>query len=589
MEKENTIDYLLKIAKSLNSNYLINDLERIKERSFKENAEIILPLVGEFSSGKTTLLNALTDCKKLETATKPTTATIYEIHFGCDKCRATILNENNESIQVDDISQLNNETLADAKIVTVFDTSTQVPSTTILVDTPGLSSPDPKHKQTLVDFLPQADSVLLVVDANQQITRTTTDFIKTMELAKKSIFLIITKCDTKAPSELEEIKKYIKENSQLPLSQMICVSATVGDLEEMYDLLKDIQEKKNDIIRQADAGRIKNIIHALIRAVDAVIKDFSSDKQLEDAISQQESDLRKLNWSIKKIIDDSQTEIDDKERLILSKFEDVIFEKLEYLISNKSPDFDSDAIATINTTIGLLLNEYRNDITGVLKRQAKKQYTENESISAEVLMNLDLSFISVDNIGYNIQLNKLGHEYDGVIATGLKIAAAAVVAGTTLAVGGGPMIPDVLTTASPVQNGRKINHLNRILTQGGKIKDQYAKIEDMNTMPSDKGCVESLVGWATDKMKGKPQRKRALHCYLDETLIPSFTSQLQDNSKQLLLNISITLQEETSDVIENKKGFLQQLKQERDENKVVYEQKMKQLKAYKKELLTIKD
>ena len=202
------IDKLRDIAEYLGLSGIESELKRIELRANQDNANLILPLVGEFSSGKTTLINALTDSKKLETATKPTTATIYEIHFGCSSCCAKIVKDDGTMFEVNDIENLKNDSLADAKVVTVFDTSRQVPSTTILVDTPGLSSPDPKHKQTLVNFLPKADGILLVTDINQQITRSLTDFIETMKLSMKPIFLVLTKSETKSLNDIDAAKKY---------------------------------------------------------------------------------------------------------------------------------------------------------------------------------------------------------------------------------------------------------------------------------------------------------------------------------------------------------------------------------------------
>ena len=152
----NKIEDLRSIAESIGLTSIVEELTLIELRSKQENANIILPLVGEFSSGKTTLINALTDSKGLESATKPTTATIYEVHFGSDSCHAEVIDGNGNCIEVENINDLKNEELADAKVVTVFDTSTRIPASTIIVDTPGLSSPDPQHKQTLVNFLPKA-------------------------------------------------------------------------------------------------------------------------------------------------------------------------------------------------------------------------------------------------------------------------------------------------------------------------------------------------------------------------------------------------------------------------------------------------
>lgn len=82
------IEKLIEISKEIGAESITKDLQFIEKKMNQSNCDLVLPLVGEFSSGKTTLINALTDSKKLETATKPTTSTIYEIHFGCNSCHA---------------------------------------------------------------------------------------------------------------------------------------------------------------------------------------------------------------------------------------------------------------------------------------------------------------------------------------------------------------------------------------------------------------------------------------------------------------------------------------------------------------------
>ena len=101
-------DKLISIANYLGLTQIEAELSAIDARQKEENPFLILPLVGEFSSGKTSLINALTDSRKLETATKPTTATIFEVHFGCDACRAKVLKENGEEDEYPEISELKN-------------------------------------------------------------------------------------------------------------------------------------------------------------------------------------------------------------------------------------------------------------------------------------------------------------------------------------------------------------------------------------------------------------------------------------------------------------------------------------------------
>ena len=600
------VETLQSIARFLDLKNIETELAQIKEKS-NDSAELILPLVGEFSAGKTTLINALTDCKKLETATQPTTATIYEIHFGCDQSYAIVLTSNGERKKVDDIASLKNETLGDAVVVNIFDTSKKVSASTILVDTPGLSSPNPLHRQTLVDFLPQADVILLVTDVNQQITRSLTDFIKTMKLAKRPIFLVITKCDTKSESELEAVKKYISENCELSVEQVACVSASTDNLNELYNLLDKIQKDKTAILKEVNKHRIQTISNTLVQRIDELLKASSSDKDLDNAIRQQEYELNKLNRNIDKLVESATDDINEQGRKISRKFEDIVSGKLETLIAGKSNNFDGEAISAINNTSSLLLNEFKDEIQEILTQKARDRKGTEESISLHSLEEMDISNLSISNISYNLDLNSLGHQYDSIISTGVKVVGvAAAVAGA--AVYAAPLIGEVgaaasISTAaniadtatdvgSIVSNRKTVGRIERAMNLAERAGVQYNKIDNFNQQAGQrvgcsKGIVESLVGFVTDKTMGKPQRRRAIHNYMDETLSPQFKQEMQRLSKQLSNSIRNALQQEAKTMIEQKTASLEKLKVEKQEKKVQYEQRISQLRDYKNQILTL--
>ena len=600
------VETLQSIARFLDLKNIETELAQIKEKS-NDSAELILPLVGEFSAGKTTLINALTDCKKLETATQPTTATIYEIHFGCDQSYAIVLTSNGERKKVDDIASLKNETLGDAVVVNIFDTSKKVSASTILVDTPGLSSPNPLHRQTLVDFLPQADAILLVTDVNQQTTRSLTDFIKTMKLAKRPIFLVITKCDTKSESELEAVKKYISENCELSVEQVACVSASTDNLNELYNLLDKIQKDKTAILKEVNKHRIQTISNTLVQRIDELLKASSSDKDLDNAIRQQEYELNKLNRNIDKLVESATDDINEQGRKISRKFEDIVSGKLETLIAGKSNNFDGEAISAINNTSSLLLNEFKDEIQEILTQKARDRKGTEESISLHSLEEMDISNLSISNISYNLDLNSLGHQYDSIISTGVKVvgvaaavAGAAVYAaplvgemGTAMAIDTAANIADTATDVGSIVSNRKtVGRIERAMNIAERAGVQYNKIDNFNQQAGQqvgcsKGIVESLVGFVTDKTMGKPQRRRAIHNYMDETLSPQFKQEMQRLSKQLSNSIRNALQQEAKTMIEQKTASLEKLKVEKQEKKVQYEQRISQLRDYKNQILTL--
>ena len=601
------INKLHEIAEYLGLSNIVSELDAIDWRSKQENANIILPLVGEFSSGKTTLINALTDSKKLETATKPTTATIYEVHFGCDSCHAKVVTENDDNQDINDIAELKNDVLADAKVVTVFDTSSRVPATTILVDTPGLSSPDPKHKQTLVNFMPKADGILLVTDINQQITRSLTDFIETMKLSMRPIFLVLTKSDTKSPQDIETAKKYISENCQIPLKQVAVVSATTDNLDELYSLLDSIQKDKKKILMQVDGQRIKNIVGFLTEHIDELMAASNSDKDLDEAIRQSQYELDKISRNIDRLVDSMSDDIENEARDVARQFEDTIFTKLNTLVSGKSNNFDGEAISLINNTATLLMNDYKASIQNILRDKVRSNKGSENDVPLKSLEDIDMSSVQMSGLSYNLDLNNMGHEYDGWIKTGVIAVAAIGTVAAVASTGGGAAgalasaatvdnVIDVADTVSDVgsiiSNQKSVSRIEKAAGFISNATEKYNSFNESNQqmgqqVGSEKGMIDSLVGLVTDKMMSKPQRVRAIRNYIEGSLSPEFKSGLQGISQSLINSIKCNLHNEASVLIGQKTDSLNQLKQELKEKKEQFEARIEQLRSFRTILLTI--
>lgn len=579
---------VLEIAQSLGFEDVVTELQRIINRMSQQNCPLVLPLVGEFSAGKTTLINALTDSKQLETATKPTTATIYEVHFGCDRCHAVVIDEKGKRTEVENIADLKNAELADAKVVNVYDTSTKVPSSTIIVDTPGLSSPDPRHKQTLVDFMPLADGVLVVVDVNQSLTKSLTDFIQTISLSKRPIYLVLTYCDMKSDAEVESQKKYICDNTKIPLKQVCCVSAKTGNLQEIYSLLDAIQKDKDEILKQVDNQRLKNIVDLLVHRIDDLLKSAKSDSGIEEAIRQKKHELDKLNRNIDGLIEHIREDVSVCEKNTIRQFEDIVFDKLDALAAGKSLDFDAEAISIINNTTSLLLNDYKVSVREILAKSAREKRNTDEAVNLRSVEDLDMSEMSVQGLNYNLNLNAMGHEYDGLIATGVKVAAVAavVVAGAGAIGAAGEAGAAEVGTAEVV--GAEFSAADTVAgVSTGVLLSNMKNNKQPQEQGEQKGILKSIIGLVTDKTMGKPQRRRAIHDYMDSSLIPSFKSGINRVSQQLVGLIGDSLHTEAAQTIEEMTSALEQLQHDRKEQKSAYEQKINQFRDYKNELLTL--
>lgn len=615
------INRILQISDELGFKEISRKLSKIVVKQNTTDCPLVLPLVGEFSSGKTTLINSLTDSHALETATKPTTATIFEVHFGAAESKAIVLDDNGQSTEVDDISTLKNSELGDKPVVTVFDTSTKVPSSIVLVDTPGLSSPDPRHRQTLIDFLPNADAVLLVADINAQLTHSLTEFVKTMALTNKQLFLVLTKTDTKSKTEVEASRKYIEDNLHVGRNNIVCVSAEKDDIGELINLFGIIQKDKAQILAKVNEQRISMIVKEMLARIDELLNTPNSDDAIRDQIAQKKLELNKVQRKIDNVIETAKGEIEDAQRDCSRKFEDTISERLESLVSGKSNDFDAEALSTINGVASIILSEYRDQLSKTLNAHTAKSTEDGMDLSA--LSSIDVSSLSIKGLSYNLDLNSLGHEYDGYISTGVKVAAAAAVVAATVATAGAAAgaagtatagaagtaaagtaeasattiatatsVADTATdVGSMVVTSKLLSRLNKTKDVVSNVSKKYEMIENteekIQQKVTSKGLVSSMVGFFTDKAMGKPQRRRAIHNYMDNTLLPQFNSQLKHMTSVVVDSVRQSVIQGAESAMTEMTNAINNLRETQKKHEDEYQKRMATLRDYKNELALI--
>lgn len=606
---QTTIDDIIRIADDLHLESASQDLAYLKRRAESADKEIIIPLVGEFSSGKTSLINSLMDGQVLETASKPVTSTIYEIKFGADSAHAEVIWADGR-VTEEETGDLRNDRLEGAKCVMVFDTSTKIGRQTILVDTPGLSSNNPQHKITIASFLPHSDAILIVTDVNQQVTRSLIDFVKSAQLTDRPIYLAITKCDTKSTAEIESVKAYIKENLNLPIENMACVSAAKGNLGELLDMFGKIQAQKNEIVGKAIAKRVEGIAADLSNYIDELVAKSSDSKDFNAKIVELQDELERTSRNIDKLIRDASTAISDKGGEYANKFQEQACSRLDAIVQGKSGDYDFEVKAAVNTIAQATIQQYKRDIQYILTNMARERQRTVGEVPLQSLESLDLSGVVINGLSYNLDLAAMGHQHDKLIGNVTKAAAvvaticavsamAPAAAGPAAAAASGKAI-DMVDTATDVasvaSNMRTQKKIGEMLNKASKYKDKFDKyqkdVDSFNTetgrkFGQEQGIIETAVSWITDKAMGKPQRRRAINNYVSGSLVPEFSMQIDGIASDLKLAIGNLLHEEARDRCASMEQSLKDLKAESAQSKEARLNRMKQLKEYKQQLKNI--
>ena len=601
-----SLNRIIEIAESLEQKSIAERLRAIDERTQNPSAQLILPLIGEFSAGKTSLINALTDSKVLEIASRPTTATLYQIFFGSTENKAVALTAEGEEVELQ-LDALKNDELLKYPTVNLFDTSTKVPKDIIFVDTPGLSSPDPKHREVLISILPRVDAILLTVDANQPITRSLLAFVKEMRLAEKPIYLILNKTDTKSTGELQDLKAGIARDIDLPIDSVVCTSASTGGVSELQQLLTKIQGQKTQIIAKVDALHTKELIGELRAFIAEVLRSSSSPKELKEAVRAQECELERLQSNIRQLMERVEEKLSDKIDETQSTLRTQLWTSLNGILSKKGISYNEAIKAeVINVKTILLQNFTRQVATTIREVNASSRDIRVQLPSAETI---DLSQLGeqIDNIPME-DFDSVGHGWDKAIgwatvglasvagvatlaATGglaaLGIGGAAGAAGAATAAGAALEVGEVAAVATTAVKTTKMMRMMNVMSKAGSFIQKGHQISSVVSSAAEKerGFIEGLVGKATEFFS-KPRREAAVENFLDAQILPNFEADLRNYLSESLRLIAEQMNAEAATLVGEKREALSQLQAQQEQEQAKYEAEIKAMKEKDQYLAT---
>jgi GTPase Era involved in 16S rRNA processing len=170
-------------------------LSQVRDALFHADHPFLVVLVGPFSSGKSSILNALLGQPDLLTVGPvPTTDRISILRWGEQSQRMS----------------------SGGDVDTVFYPAPLLQKVS-LVDTPGLESVFQKHEETTRKFLHRADVVLLVMLATQAMTARNLEYLQTLKEFGKKVILVINQADLLTSEEAQSVRDYVLEQSQARL------------------------------------------------------------------------------------------------------------------------------------------------------------------------------------------------------------------------------------------------------------------------------------------------------------------------------------------------------------------------------------
>lgn len=286
--------------KELKLNEELGKLQKLDEEFV--NYKFKIAVVGEFNTGKSSLINSLIGTNILPEGIIPTTNQIViienslneeYIEKGNDK-----LNLTKENVQTANKSDEN------FKIYTKFKQMEDF----VFIDTAGTNDPSRLSSEVVFDLIGNVDIVLFLTSVMSPLSATEIRFLSKL-VRKKDIekfFFIINKEDLKTDVEKIEIRDYVlntlskefqKDKEELK-KQIFLYSAKNAqkDIENSKKLVENINEftknKCNELLKDLRNRKIKEILGNSFNKVDYLIET------LDGRSKEYENDLNKINDEI---------------------------------------------------------------------------------------------------------------------------------------------------------------------------------------------------------------------------------------------------------------------------------------------------
>ena len=216
--------------------------------ALQKNSFVKVPFVGDFSAGKSSLINAFLGVDELlPTNITPETAVAYELYYSTDeKLEVWKDNQLQATKALADISNLN---LTPQNLVKVFINNPVVKSLNdrhiVIVDMPGIDSGVEAHNNAILHYVEDGTHFMLVNEAESGTLRNSTiNFIDEVKKYGANISVILSKCDKKSSSEVEKIRSTVEIIARAHSGknvQVVTSSAVDEDVDSVMDILNGLE------------------------------------------------------------------------------------------------------------------------------------------------------------------------------------------------------------------------------------------------------------------------------------------------------------------------------------------------------------
>ncbi|MFP6335703.1 dynamin family protein [Helicobacter pylori] len=259
----------------------------------------MIPVVGNSSAGKSTLLNRFLEKSVLPTGITPETSLATELHYSSNE-RIEAFSNNDEKAESFELNEQSFEVIKDNATkysylkVYLDNEALKNSAPLVFVDMPGFDSPISSHTHAILEHLERGVHFVILASVEEgSLTKRMVRELKNLLEFDKGLSFILSKTNLKAPSQAEEVSRYIQDQIQDHLDLTTHLIYSNKDNNALLEVADKIDAEK--LFSTLYLKRLKFLNSQLQNSLKSVIKnfDYSKEKALEE--------IKALDLSVKDI------------------------------------------------------------------------------------------------------------------------------------------------------------------------------------------------------------------------------------------------------------------------------------------------
>ena len=307
MYKDLYLDYLYNVKNILkDSDISLNKIE-IYEKAI-ENYELIIPIIGSFSAGKSTLINSFLNENYLLVGITPETSIATELRYTDTNERIELVKENNilETYSINEIEKVK-ECAEKSSYVKIYlkNKNLKEIAPIVLVDMPGFDSPLELHNQSILNYISKGSYYIILVNIEDgTLTRSMIIQIEGVKNSRKDFSFFLSKSNLRSSSEIEKVKEEIEFQIEDKLDlEKIVIPIYKNSGENLKIILKNINPEK--LFKDLFFPEIKENYYEILENIS--LKETS----LKSSIEENKAIIENLQRSIDKTLEKKEKMLDE--------------------------------------------------------------------------------------------------------------------------------------------------------------------------------------------------------------------------------------------------------------------------------------